>query len=178
MKTMFALLLLSSVPTLAQVSSCPMHLQHTNPASHQAEVEQHGDEAMGFRHDKTTHHFLLYPDGGAVEIAANQGSDAESVQQIRSHLTHVAKMFANGDFSTPMFIHGQVPPGVPVMQKEHASISYVFEELPSGGSLRIRSTNIEAVQAIHEFLRFQIDDHQTGDSPDAGATGSRPSVRH
>jgi hypothetical protein len=163
MKTMFAFLLLFTAALAAQEMSCPMHKQHTN-GTHQADVEQHGDEAMGFSHDKTTHHFLMYPDGGAIEVTANDSADSESVQEIRAHLTHITAMFSSGNFSMPMFVHSQVPPGVPIMQQERADITYTYEELPAGGEVRIKSSNAEAVKAVHEFLRFQIQDHHTGDS--------------
>jgi hypothetical protein len=83
--------------------SCPMHKQH------QADVEKHGDEAMGFPHDSTTHHFRILPDGGAIEVTVNDGKDAQNIQAIRTHLTHIVAMFSNGDFSIPMFVHSQVP---------------------------------------------------------------------
>lgn len=170
MKTMFLAVVLSAMPMTGQEMSCPMHSQHASAsASHQAEVEQHGDEAMGFRHDKTTHHFLLFPDGGAIQVTADDSADAASVQQIRAHLTHIAMMFSEGNFSAPMFIHSQVPPGVPTMQKDRAEISYTYEELTAGGSVRIKSTNGDAVKAVHEFLRFQIEDHHTGDSAEVSS---------
>jgi hypothetical protein len=75
-------------------------------------------------------------------------------------------MFSNGEFSIPMFVHDQVPPGVPVMKEKHAEISYSFEELPAGGRVRIKTENRDALDAIHEFLRFQIADHHTGDKID------------
>jgi hypothetical protein len=165
MKTMFAFLLLFAAPLGAQEMACPTHKQHTNAsAGHQVDVEQHGDEAMGFSHDNTTHHFFIYPDGGAIEVTANDRADTQSVEEIRAHLMHIAAMFSDGNFSIPMFVHSQVPPGVPVMQKERSAITYTFAELPAGGGVRIRSSNAEAVQAVQEFLRFQIEDHQTGDS--------------
>ena len=52
-------------------------------------MEKHGDEAMGFPHDKTTHHFLLYSDGGAIEVTVNDNKDSQNLQAIRSHLTHI-----------------------------------------------------------------------------------------
>jgi len=85
------------------------------------------------------------------------------MQAIRSHLTHIVTMFSNGEFSIPMFVHDQVAPGVPVMKEKHAEISYSFEELPSGGRVRIKTPNPDALKAIHQFLRFQIEEHQTGD---------------
>ena len=127
-------------------------------------MEKHGDEAMGFPHDKTTHHFHLYSDGGAIEVTVNDSKDSQNVQAIRSHLTHIATMFSNGEFSIPMFVHDQVPPGVPVMKEKRTEISYTFEALPAGGTVRIKTTNPDALKAIHDFLRFQIDDHHTGDT--------------
>jgi hypothetical protein len=78
-------------------------------------------------------------------------------------------MFSNADFSTPMFVHDQVPPGVPGMKEKRAEIAYTVEALPTGGRVRIRTTNRDAVKAVHEFLRFQIEDHHTGDTPDIGS---------
>jgi len=72
-------------------------------------------------------------------------------------------MFAAGDFNAPMLIHDRVPPGVPVMQRLKAQIQYTFEPTDRGGRVRIASKHVEAIGAIHEFLKFQIEDHQTGD---------------
>jgi hypothetical protein len=115
-----------------------MHKEHMKEASqHQVDVEKNGDKAMGFPHDKTTHHFRLYSDGGAIEVTVNDRKDSQNLQAIRSHLTHIASMFSNGEFSIPLFVHDQVPPGVPMMKDKHAEISYSFEELSAGGRVRI-----------------------------------------
>jgi hypothetical protein len=132
-------------------------------SQHQSGVEKRGDQAMGFPHDKTTHHFRLYSDGGAIEVTANDAKHSADIQAIRSHLEHIAGMFADGDFSMPMFIHDQVPPGVQVMKEKRKHISYKYEEIPSGARVRIKTANQDALKAIHEFLRFQIEDHHTGD---------------
>ena len=165
MKTIITLLLLSGLQLAAQdMQSCPMHKEHMKAASqHQADLNKHGDEVMGFSHDKTTHHFRLYSNGGAIEVIVNDSKDSTNLQAIRSHLTHIVTMFSEGDFSTPMFVHDQVPPGVPVMKNKHAEISYTFEELTAGGRVRIRTTNPDALKAIHEFMRYQITEHKTGD---------------
>jgi len=119
---------------------------------------------MGFPHDKTTHHFRLYSDGGAIEVTVNDSKDSQNMQAIRSHLTHIVTMFANGDFSTPMFVHSQIPPGVTEMKDKRAVISYSFEELPDGGRVRIKTVDHDALNAIHDFLTFQIEDHHTADT--------------
>jgi len=166
MKTVIAFLLFSGLQLSAQdMQSCPLHKEHMKEAAqHQADVEKHGDEAMGFPHDKTTHHFRLYSDGGAIEVTVNDAKDSQNILAIRSHLTHIATMFSNGEFSIPMFVHDRVPPGVPVMKEKRAEISYGFEELPTGGIVRIKARNPDALKAVHDFLRFQIEDHHTGDT--------------
>ena len=166
MKTVIAFLLFSGLQLSAQdVQSCPMHKEPMEEASqHQADVEKHGDEAMGFPHDKTSHHFRLYSEGGAIEVTVNDSKDSQNVQAIRSHLTHIVTMFSNGEFSIPMFVHDQVPPGVLVMKEKRTEISYTFEELPAGGTVHIETTDPDALKAIHDFLRFQIEDHHTGDT--------------
>jgi hypothetical protein len=119
---------------------------------------------MGFSHEKTTHHFRLTRDGGVIEVSANDASDAESRDSIRGHLGHIAKMFSAGDFDAPMLIHDRVPPGVPTLQKKKASIHWHFEETERGGRIVAATSDAKALAAIHDFLRFQIDDHGTGDS--------------
>lgn len=123
---------------------------------------------MGFSHEKTTHHFRLYADGGAIEVTANDPNDTGSRDQIRMHLAHIAGMFAAGDFNAPMLIHGEVPPGVPVLRELKGDVKYKFEKLDRGGRVRISTKNADALRAVHEFLRFQISDHQTGDAPTVG----------
>jgi hypothetical protein len=127
-------------------------------------MNERGDHVMGFDHTKTTHHFRLFADGGSIEVAANSTQDKESRDQIRMHLGHIAKMFAAGNFNAPMLIHDQIPPGVPTMQKLKSDIQYKFEETEQGARIRISSNSSEALTAIHDFLRFQIKEHKTGDS--------------
>jgi len=168
MKWISLILLFAGLQVAAQdMESCPMHKEHMKPASqHQADVEKHGDQAMGFPHDKTTHHFRLYADGGTIEVTANDAKDDRDIQTIRSHLKHIATKFSQGDFSTPMFIHDQVPPGVSLMRERRAQISYSFEEVAAGGKVQIKTADPESLKAIHEFLSFQIADHHTGDFSD------------
>ncbi|SRR6266436_3729807 len=130
------------------------------------EMNKRGDHVMGFDHLKTTHHFRLLPNGGAIKITANSADDVESRDQIRTHLGHIAKMFAEGNFNAPMLIHDQTPPGVPVMQSLKGEITSEFEELERGATVRLSTNNPDALQAIYAFLRFQIKEHKTGDTLD------------
>ena len=135
-----------------------LYAQHDHDA-----VNQRGDHVMGFSHEKTTHHFLIQKDGGTIQVEANDPKDTESRDQIQAHLPHIAKMFAAGNFQAPMLVHDTVPPGVPTMQRLMSEISYRYEKTDRGGRVRITTQNAEAVEAIHDFLKFQIADHKTGD---------------
>jgi len=140
---------------------------------HHKAVDAHGDHVMGFSHEKTTHHFRLYADGGAIEVTANDAKDTESTAQIRMHLGHIAGMFAAGNFQAPMLVHSQTPPGVPVLQRLKSEVSYKYQDIDRGGRVRIATKNADALAAVHEFLRFQIADHQTGDTTDVTKEGTK-----
>jgi hypothetical protein len=145
-------------------AACALVFAQDDHTSHHAAVDSRGDHVMGFSHDKTTHHFRLYPDGGAIEVTANNPEDTESRDQIQMHLGHIATMFATGNFNAPMLVHDKVPPGTPTMQKLKSDIKYTYEKTEFGARVVLATKSSEAVAAIHEFLRFQIDDHHTGDS--------------
>jgi hypothetical protein len=130
---------------------------------HQA-VNERGDHVMGFSHEKTTHHFLLLKDGGAIEVEANDAQDMASRDQIRMHLGHIVGLFAAGDFNAPLLIHGVNPPGASTMKALREKIEYKYVDTGRGGRVRITTHDGKALKAVHEFLRFQIKDHQTGDT--------------
>lgn len=150
--------------SLAQAQEHQKTDTHKMSGSSHDEMNKRGDKVMGFEHSKTTHHFILLRDGGAIEVNANQAEDASSRDDIRSHLSHIAMMFAEGNFKAPMLIHGQEPPGVPAMQRLKNEIKYDFEKTERGARVRISTANPEALHAIHDFLRFQITEHKTGDA--------------
>lgn len=131
--------------------------------SHGHDLNARGKQGMGFDQDKTTHHFLLDPDGGRIEVTVKDAADAENLRQIRMHLPHIAQSFANGDFDIPHFVHDQTVPGTADMTKLKAAIRYRYEEISGGGRVRISTSDTAALAAIHAFLRFQIQDHKTGD---------------
>ena len=133
-------------------------------SEHFKSVDKRGDSAMGFSHEMTSHHFSLFKDGGAIEVEADNPNDAASKEAIQDHLVKISAMFSQGDFQLPMLIHSTVPPGVDTMQRLKSEITYTAEITQKGARVLIRTENSEALQAIHEFLRFQIADHRTQDS--------------
>lgn len=141
------------------------------PSGQHSEMVKRGDHAMGFSHEKTTHHFRLFKDGGAIEAQVNDPTDKTSRDEIRMHLAHIAEMFAKGNLNVPMFIHDTTPPGAAVMEKLHDQIHYQFQQTDAGARVRIRTADKQALPAVHEFLRFQIAEHQTGDRTDITSDG-------
>jgi hypothetical protein len=132
---------------------------------HHCEMIARGNQGMGFEAAKTTHHFLTNASGGTIDVSANDPADTASRDAIQHHLQHIARQFSAGNFEIPAFVHDQVPPGVPTMKRLKADISYKYVATESGARVEISTKNPEAVAAIHHFLRFQIEEHQTGDKP-------------
>jgi len=145
-------------------TDCPMHKVHVQAESDSATMNERGNKDMGFSQTKITHHFLLNANGGVIQVEANDPADTASRDNIRMHLSHIAKAFSIGDFAIPMFVHDTMPPGVPVMKEQSDKINYKFEETPAGGRVIIVTTDAKARDAIQQFLRFQIAEHKTGDS--------------
>src|ERR1043166_8176478 len=171
MKRVALALTLASIPlgtTFAQqqkpatqpssTSDSTMHDAH-------AKMNERGASGMGFSQTATTHHFLLMPDGGVIQVTANDSADEATREHIRMHLTHIAKAFSNGDFNIPGFVHDTIPPGVPELRRLKSKVRYSFEQSTNGGRVLISTSDPEALAAIHKFLRFQITEHKTGDRP-------------
>jgi hypothetical protein len=150
-------LLRLSLLSLSALAFGQQHDQH--------DMAKRGDMVMGFSHEKTTHHFELNYDGGAIDVRANDVKDTESRDQIRSHFKHIAQMFADGNFSAPMLVHGTNVPGTATMSKLKDQLHWTLTDTTRGARLSVVADDKPALAAVHEFLRFQIQDHQTGDCP-------------
>jgi hypothetical protein len=52
-------------------------------------------------------------------------------------------------------------------------IDWNYEETATGGRVRITTKDARALAAIHEFLKFQIEDHRTGDPTEISVETNR-----
>ena len=140
-----------------------------NPSPEQGKrqevVVKRGEHVMGFSHEAATHHFRLFSDGGEIDVTANDLKDKASIDQIRTHLGHIAKMFASGNFNAPMLIHDTNPPGTATMTRLKEQIRYEFSETDRGARIRLVTSSPQTTDAVHAFLLFQIVDHGTQDAP-------------
>ena len=132
---------------------------------HHASTAQRGAMVMGFDQTRTRHHFLLFTDGGAIEVTANDPADTKNRDAIRSHLPHIAVMFGEGNFDAPMLVHDSTNvPGTKVMAERKAAIRFQYVETARGGRVNIITSDPAALAAVHQFLKFQIAEHKTGDT--------------
>jgi hypothetical protein len=126
-----------------------------------AGVQARGETAMGVDQYTSSHRFEPLPDGGRI-VLQRDADDSAGAAVIRTHMARIAAAFAAGDFRLPGFVHAREVPGTEVMATRHSVIGYTADTLPRGGLVRIRTTDPEAVRAVHEFLAFQRADHRAG----------------
>jgi hypothetical protein len=139
------------------------HAEHLKQMQKDEALKKRGADAMGFDQDATGHHFRLAATGGSIEVTVKDPADQNTIAAVRSHLRSIASEFANGQFEKPFETHGEVPSGVFEMQKSSQKIRYRYEDLPQGGAVRIATKDRHALDSVHEFLRYQITEHRTGD---------------
>jgi len=158
--------LLSSTPLAAQHPTMPAgmsHEEHLRQMRKDEELKHRGGLAMGFDQDKTVHHFLLRPSGGEIVVRAKEAADADSIARIRSHFRDIAASFAGGAFDKPVATHGELPPGAALMATNASRIRYRYAERQDGAGVVMETADAETLRAIHDFLRYQITEHKTGD---------------
>jgi len=152
------------VSVLCLLGSMSMAAALAARQDHHGSSDQRGAMVMGFDQARTTHHFLLFKDGGAIEVGVNDSADTKSRDAIRSHLPHIAKMFSAGDFDAPMLVHdSKNVPGTRAMTERKTAIRYQYVETAKGGRVDIVTSDPAALAAVHQFLTFQIAEHRTGD---------------
>ena len=124
-------------------------------------LQTRGQAAMGVDQYTSVHRFDSLDDGGRIELQRDP-ADTAGVAEIRRHLAGIRDAFARGDFSTPAVVHAGSVPGTGVMRARREHIAYTFTPLLGGGEVRLRTTDPQALEAIHRFMAFQRSDHRAG----------------
>ena len=152
------------VPVLCLLGSLSIPVSPAARQDHHGSVDQREGAVMGFDQARTTHHFVLFSDGGAIDVSAKDPADATNRAAIRSHLPHIAMMFGEGNFDAPMLVHdSKNVPGTKAMTEQKGAIRYQYVETAGGGRVTIVTSDAKALAAVHAFLKFQIAEHKTGD---------------
>ena len=155
----------SSDPKVNAQSSKPIDVKDggmavsENTNDDQSAMLARGDIAMGFDQNKIMHHFMATPTGGQIMIVALDGSDKETISQIKTHVLDIQQEFSQGNFTKPFFIHAQEVPGTKVMAEKKNLIKYSVEGLDNGATLVLTTDDSELLQAIQQFMEFQRSEH-------------------
>jgi hypothetical protein len=155
-----ALLLASGAQSTSQQTTAQQAVTH----DHHAQMNHRGAQVMGFDQDKTTHHFLLFHDGGAIDVSVKDAADKVNLDAIRAHLPQIATKFGQGDFGAPAEVHATEVPGTKDLAALKAKVAWKYVETAKGGRVDIVTTDPAALSAVHAFLKYQIEDHKTGDA--------------
>ena len=149
------------LPARAVAQSHDTHHQPSSTPQDSAfgAMQARGKRAMGVDQYTSVHRFDDLEDGGRIELQRDR-DDAEGIAAIRTHIRTIARAFAAGDFSTPATVHLESVPGSATMRARRSAIRYEPVDLPRGAALRIRSSDREAVAAIHRFLAYQRREHR------------------
>ena len=113
---------------------------------------------------KIRQHFTLLPDGGVIQMEANDPFDIQTRDAVRQRISEIENSFRRADFGTLSGDAGQTAAGTATMKRLKDQLRYSTENLPAGGQLRITTSNPEARNAVYDFLRFHIQQHKTDDS--------------
>lgn len=154
--------LVAGAQTAPHRTAQPAPHQTAKPTPHggKHQMDKRGHHAMGFVQDMAQHTFSILPDGGVIDIQARGSQDTVTIGQIRAHLKEIARLFKEGNFDKPVYIHEGTPPGAGVMKARAADLTYAFEEIPAGGKLRITAADRAVVDAVHQFLKYQQQEHK------------------
>lgn len=122
-------------------------------------VQRRGAVVMGVDQSTSTHVFEDLADGGRIILDRDDSADTAAITTIRQHMRMIADDFGAGNFSRPLSVHAQEVPGTDVMAARRARITYLTVDRPRGSEVRIRTTDADAIVAIHRFLAFQRSEH-------------------
>jgi hypothetical protein len=140
-----------------------------------------------FDRSRAALHFNLYTDGAAIDLSVVDPTDDVTRHDVQMHMQRLAVALMEGDFAAVRSAHAPSAqhanlhvltpnghtatgdastffvPGVATLTRLARSLKYVYVETPEGGRVNVTTTSAEALAALHEFLRFQISQHATGD---------------
>ena len=120
-------------------------------------------KVSGFDSDRVHRHFYLLKNGGAVEITAKDPNDQGTAKAIQAFLKKECDFWAKGNFDMISNMYGKVPDGAPMMKKLRDDVTFAAVPEENGAVLRMLTVNPQAKIAIHDYLKFQIDQLKTGD---------------
>ncbi len=131
---------------------------HTKEEADFADREQ---AVMPFDLNATLHIFQDTATGGVQQVIADDPTDQENIDLIRSHLVEQAKLFAKGDFQDPSYLHGEAMPGLADLKEagKKGLIDINYKNIDGGGQITYASKDLSVIIALHLWFQAQVLDH-------------------
>ncbi len=121
------------------------------------------NKVVGFDSERVQRHFYVLKNGGAIEVLANDANDAATIKAIQSYLKKESELYTKGNFENASAMYGKAPDGTITLKKLRDDVSFVMVPEENGAVLRMLTVNPQAKNAIHDYLKYQIDQLKTGD---------------
>jgi hypothetical protein len=124
-------------------------------------------EPIHYDRHRVVHHFYLYPDGGMMTLTVGDPSDAETRKAVRAYVQRVSQLMVLGDLVRLRDQFGEGVPGlerIAEARRRKATITVRSSAPDEGSQIIFTTADPAALQGVHDFLRFQITDLNTGDS--------------
>lgn len=134
-----------------------------SPASTDNDLNTRFSKALGTDTNKVVQHYYLVKNGGVIEFTAKDPNDNATISAVQKYLDAQKDLFEKGKTDADADVHGKVPDGLPVLKRLRNEITFFAVKSDSGAALRMFSINDQARQAIQDFMKFQINEHKTGD---------------
>jgi hypothetical protein len=132
-------------------------------------------EPIHYDRDRVVHHFYLSPDGGIMTLAVKDAADTETRKAVRAYVQRVSQLIVVGNLDRLREQFGQGMPGldrIAEARARKATITVRSSTPDEGSHIVFTSADPGALQGLHEFLRFQIEDLKTGDSKEVRDLGN------
>ena len=120
-------------------------------------------KVSGFDNERVNRHFYVLKNGGAVEITVKDPNDEATIKAIQAHLKKESDLWTKGNFETLTTVYGRPPEGAAQLKKLRDEVTYAVVAEENGAVIRMFTVNQSAKSAIHDYLKFQIDQLKTGD---------------
>jgi hypothetical protein len=117
----------------------------------------------GVDSERVNRHFYVLKNGGAVEITAKDANDDATIKAIQTYLKKESDLWMKGNFDNIAAVYGRAPEATTQLKKLRDNVTYAVVPEENGAVVRMLTINPMAKSAIHDYLRFQIDQLKTGD---------------
>ena len=133
------------------------------PLTGDSDINIRFSKSLGTDANRIFQHYYLVKNGGVIEFTAKDPADNTSIAAVQKYLETQKDLFEKGKNEGDTEVHGKTADGMPVLKKLRNEITFFAVKNEEGAVLRMFSTNEQARQAIQDFIKFQINEHKTGD---------------